>query len=146
MVHARLAFVVAALSTLAACNSKTEKLEALLDDYAEERLSLRDLLCTCPSALGFTTSEECETGLGEIDGEAKQCIVDAFEGRESLGEDYFECLLPLQVEYSDCLHAAFTCGDDWFVPCEETFDMQVLETCTMLPTDVSVAYSDCLSG
>ncbi len=147
MFHARLALVLVALSTLGACKtSDSEKLEGLLDSYAEERLAIRDLVCTCPSALGYTTSDECETGLGEIDGAGKQCIVGAFDGREPLGEDYFECVLPLQDEYGDCLNAALTCGDGWFTPCEDAYEGKVLDTCPMLPSDVASDYAACLPG
>ena len=147
MLDARLALALSVLCTLTACKSSdSEKLEGLLDTYAEERTAVRDLLCTCPSALGYATSNECESGIGEIDGMGKQCIVDAFDGQESLGEDYFDCVLPLQDQYRDCLNAALTCGDDWFVPCEDAYDGNVLDTCPTLPTDVAMDYANCLPG
>ena len=131
--------------TLTACKDPTsEKLMDALDDYDYERDGTREVLCTCPSALGYATEDECKEGLGDIGSAEKSCIVDVFDGREQLGVDYFQCLAPIQRSFEDCLLDFFGCGPDWYVTCQQARDMEALDTCPTLPADVAEAYLSCI--
>lgn len=131
--------------TLTACKDPTsEKLADALDGYDYERDGSRLILCTCPSALGYTTEDECTAGFGDIGSAQKECIANAFDGREQLGVDYFECITPIERSYQDCLNEFFGCGPDWFASCDESRDMETLDSCPTLPAGVADAYLACI--
>ena len=131
--------------TLVACKDPaSEALDTAIDEYDYERDGSRVILCYCPSALGYATEAECEQAIGDIGSAEKACIVDAFDGREQLGADYFECITTIQRSFADCLDEFFDCAPDWYVMCQQTRDSEALDTCPTLPAGVAEAYAACL--
>jgi hypothetical protein len=145
MTRTRLALL---MLTLAACKDpEREELLSELDDYDYERDGLRVLFCSCPGELGYASEEECEADQIDMGPEEKACIADAFDGRESLGVDYYSCVVPLQREYQFCLADRLgSCEFNWFAPCKADYDTAVLETCPNLPSELDSALSQCLPG
>ncbi len=146
MVGARLLLLLALLPLAACREPSNQKLLDLIDDYDYRRDDTRAVVCMCPDELGYASPEACEEGQGDIGPDEKACIADAFEGHDQLAVDYFECIVPIELDAWYCLEERVNeCLPDWFVPCEEMKVMAISETCPSLPSDVSDAYAACLS-
>jgi hypothetical protein len=135
---------VAALLLVTACKDDSERLAALVDDYAAADADVWLALCTCPVELGFMTTNDCEAGHDPIDGSERQCMVDVFEGQVGAGEDYFECVLPIMDDYADCLTVSASCGEGWADQCLEEREAAVTASCQLPAEELSNGLLACL--
>jgi hypothetical protein len=128
---------------LASCqNREREELLDRLDDFDTARNDVSAVHCECYEELGFMTTGECLLNQLDLDDADKECIADAFDGREDLGVDYYSCIVPLQGEYVLCLDDV-ACGTDWNVPCRTEYETAELD-CPELPSEIEAAITACL--
>ncbi|MFV8755753.1 hypothetical protein ACNOYE_34815 [Nannocystaceae bacterium ST9] len=135
--HRRALLSIAALLLTTACKDESERLTVLVDDYAQADSDVWLVLCLCPVEAGYMTSDDCEAGYDAISGSEQQCMVDVFAGKEGIGEDYFECVLPIMSDYEDCLRAYASCGEGWADTCLDQREAAV--TACPLPSDEQTA-------
>ncbi|NJK32519.1 MAG: hypothetical protein HC927_08970 [Deltaproteobacteria bacterium] len=124
---------------------ESSRIPELVDEYGEIRRSVVLGLCTCPEAFGFADDDACEEGMGDVSGDTRDCILDAFEGYKD-GEDYFECVNPVFDAYNGCLSGDSYCAEDGsgFATCIQERDDRLTELCPGLPTEVRSAFVSCL--
>ncbi len=134
---------VAALLLATACKDDTQRLAALVDDYAAADADVWLALCSCPVDLGYMTTNDCEAGYDPIDGSERQCMVDVFEGQVGGGEDYFECVLPIMDEYADCLGVSASCGEGWADTCLQEREGAVAASCPLPQENLTAELVDC---
>jgi hypothetical protein len=140
-----LAFAVSLVGSLGCKNPERDELLNWLDDYDEERLGVRALLCGCPALLGFDTDDQCEAAEPAYSASEKECIADVFEGTEDRGIDYYSCVTPLLREYGDCLvNFGGTCEPTWSMPCEDEYDAAVADSCPELSSSKAAAVAACV--
>lgn len=63
-------------------NAERDELLGHLDDFDTERNGVSEILCRCPETLGYTTTGECLLNQGDLSDADKECIADAFDGRD----------------------------------------------------------------
>lgn len=127
------------------CAQEPSRLPDLVDEYGEIRRGVVGYLCACPDTFGFADVPTCEAAMGDVSGDARQCILDAFEGYAD-GEDYFECINLVFDDYEECLFTDSYCADDGsgFDVCIDEREQQLVDLCPGLPTDVRSGFVSCL--
>jgi hypothetical protein len=142
MIRRRFLAPLSMLVLVACQNREREELLDWLDDFDTARGEVSTVHCECYEQLGFMTTGECLLNQLDPDTADKECIADAFDGREELGVDYYSCIVPLQGEYVLCLDEV-ACGLDWNVPCQSEYETAELD-CPDLPSDIDDAITACL--
>ncbi len=108
--------VVALSTTLLACDSSSEdepeaRVGPLVDATVDELDEQAEIFCDCWQAAGFDSRNQC-TNEFLIFGPAQvRCMKDAFSQDADIAEDYLDCLLPLEREYTTCLDSRLECND-----------------------------------
>jgi hypothetical protein len=121
-----------ALPLISGCNTEKQDLAAQVDAYESNVLELSEALCRCPETFGFATTDECLMNQIDVD---SACILDALDGNEAVGAEFYSCINAKLNDYIECLDG-LACEPDWNVACMETYLDAVIEDCPHTPEEI----------
>lgn len=134
--------LAAVLVPLAACEpGDDDHVRSLVDDMVEELNAQNEIGCDCWQELGYASKSGCEDNA--ILPSQRRCIEDALSRDPAASRERFECLVPLESEYTECLDQRLACDDLASEDaCANDYEIGVRE-CLELPASVRRAYDDC---
>ncbi|MEM6989242.1 MAG: hypothetical protein AAF721_02055 [Myxococcota bacterium] len=127
-----------------------DKLTDDLDVFEDEQNEQVDVVCDCwqeftygQNAVQYPNKDACKTGQGEILPARRRCIDDAFQQDVSVSQQWLDCVLPLEREYTDCINSKLTCMDATSISaCDSDYNTGY-DRCLTLPNSVQRDYEDC---
>ena len=139
------AIVLAAAATYG-CDKETpeDQLDVRLDEYEAELNEQVEILCDCWEQASYESRTACKEDVGEILPAKRRCYDDAFKRDVDASNDYLECVLPLEAEYTTCLNDKYDCDDiqGSRQACNEDYQTG-RENCIDLPASIERAIDDC---
>ncbi len=136
--------VALSLLSLVGCKEPADITDEV-DAYGVTYDAIVGQYCGCYDSFGFATPDECRAAYGDFDPSVASCIVQAFEGREDVGEDYFACVVPVMEAFDECLLFDECGADGWHLECATERDAALAE-CPTLAAGLANEFATCLPG
>ena len=108
-----------ALSLAPACtydSSADDPLAARTDQLIDELNAQNAVYCDCYDEWGYADRAQCE-GEDAIGPSQRRCITDAFARDAEASQQYLDCMLPLEREFTGCANSR--APGSWCVAVEE---------------------------
>ncbi len=141
MKAATLMIISSLLVTALACSANdeepAERVAALVDSNVDEQNLQAEVFCDCWDEVGFESRSDCNDSLLYIGPSQVRCMKDAFSQDLETAQDYLECIVPLEQEYTACVNSRLECDDyDSGDGCAEDYAVG-LDTCIGLPPTIT---------
>ncbi len=122
-----------------------------LDVFQTEVNEQVDVICDCwdeftfEGGVTYGSKDECKTGRGEILPARRRCIDDAFKQDVTVSQQWLNCILPLEEEFTTCANDKLTCDDgNSLMACSSDYTTGEMD-CLTLPNSVIRDYEDCFN-
>jgi len=121
-----------------------DELQSRLDDYAAELNNQAEVFCDCWEPFSYESRGACQEANGEILPAKRRCYDDAFKRDVAASNQWIECVMPLEVEFTSCLNDRLDCdeGTDSYAACNSDYSTG-RENCIDLPGAIERAIEDC---
>lgn len=132
------------LGILSSCGDG-DSLSSKVRTYIEESDAQRQLFCDCYEQFGFDSVSACENAFTTYGPSQERCLNDAFARDAEAANAWFDCVLPLEAELSECVDARLSCSDgpSSIDPCTADYEVG-FEQCIVLPPAVQRAIENCV--
>lgn len=111
--------------------------------YLDELEAQSSVVCECHDELGYSDRSQCESD-AELGPSVRRCMTDAFAADPTASRTYFDCILPLEREFTACIDGRLRCSEilESVDGCAEDYDVG-FERCIDLPESVERALDGC---
>lgn len=119
-----------------------DKLVSGLDEFQAEVNEQAEVSCDCWQESNFASREACQE-MFEILPSRRRCIDDALAQDVTASQQWLDCTLPLEAEYTTCINDKLMCDvADSLKACVDDYNTGT-DNCIKLPNAVDRDYNDC---